>query len=80
MFPWHPHGHDRETEPWPVDKDRRITSGSEDPFGVSPECFAAEQLAFVQIREYPKGVTRCAYEQWPPPWWSLRLFLSLKVH
>jgi hypothetical protein len=48
MFPWHPHGHDPETEPWPLEKDRRITSGSEDPFGVSPECFAAEQLAFVQ--------------------------------
>ena len=61
-------------------KDRDIDVRSEDPFGVSPECFAAEQLAFVQIREYPKGVIRCAYEQLPPPWWSLRLFLSLKLH
>jgi len=33
-----------------------------------------------QIREYPKGVIRCAYEQLPLPWWSPRLFLPLKVH
>lgn len=41
----------------------RVTGGSDDLSGVSPECFAAEQLVFVQIREYPNGVIRCAYEQ-----------------
>jgi len=39
-------------------QDRGVNGGSEDPFGVSPECLAAEQLAFVQIRQYPRGVIR----------------------
>jgi hypothetical protein len=53
------------------------TGGSEDPFRVSPECFAAEQT--VPDPEDPNGVIRCAYEQLPPSWWSQRLFLPLKA-
>ena len=58
------------SEPW-------YLRWSDDPFGVSPECFATGQLVFVQNRKYSKGVIRCGYEQLPPPWWSQRLFLRL---
>ena len=49
-----------------------LPTSSQTLFGVSPECFAAEQLAFVHVPWI--GVIRCAYERLPPPWWSQRLF------
>ena len=78
MVPWHPHGHDPGTRPWPAEKTVVLAVDLKTLSGFPLSVLRPSNWHLFKSGNI-KGVIRCAYEQLPPPWWSQRLFLPLKA-